>query len=93
MKRKRIETGKRATFWLPVIGLGLPFVLILLPTLLIARSPLGFLGISAAIWCLFACAPLTSLCLALCWIFVDRKKMEGDSGGPDPGGKEQLLRR
>jgi hypothetical protein len=49
-----------------LIGLLLPLALVLGSILLIPASAGHFLGISFKSWCLFACAPATSLLLALC---------------------------
>lgn len=46
-----------------LVGLIVPFVTVLGVVLLVPASAGQFLGISATSWCLFACAPLTSLCL------------------------------
>jgi len=49
-----------------LLGLGVPLVLLVGLTLAPPWTHLRFLGISGAIWCLFACAPITSLCLLAC---------------------------
>jgi hypothetical protein len=48
------------------IGLALPLALVLGSILLIPASAGHLLGISIRSWCLFACAPVTSLLLAVC---------------------------
>jgi uncharacterized membrane protein YhdT len=37
-----------------------------------------WLGIDLRIWCLFACAPVTSVCLALCYRFTAGSPAEDD---------------
>lgn len=49
-----------------LIGLAVPLALALGSILLIPASAGHFLGISIKSWCLFACAPATSLLLAFC---------------------------
>jgi len=53
--------------WPVAAGLLLPAALILAAALLVPAHWPRFLGISAASWCLFACAPITSALLALCY--------------------------
>ena len=51
--------------WRIAIGLGVPFTAILLAARVVPDGA-GPFGISMRSWSLFACAPLTSLCLWLC---------------------------
>lgn len=53
--------------WTVLVGLILPLVLVITCGLAIPADAGRFLGISLATWCLFACAPVVSLCLTLCW--------------------------
>lgn len=53
--------------WPLLVGLLVPLALVLLSGLVVSADAGRFLGISLASWCLFACAPLASLCLAICW--------------------------
>ncbi|MCJ2184244.1 hypothetical protein MTR62_16325 [Novosphingobium sp. 1949] len=53
--------------WAYLVGLALPLGLIAAAALLVPADAGRLLGISLASWCLFACAPVTSACLALCW--------------------------
>jgi len=53
--------------WSVLVGLGMPVVLVVMSALVVPAGAGRFLGISASSWCLFACAPLTTLALALCW--------------------------
>ncbi len=59
--------ARRTPLWAYLVGLALPFTLIVVCALAIPGEGARFLGISLRSWCLFACAPLTSACLALCW--------------------------
>jgi hypothetical protein len=53
--------------WISIAtGYCLPLALILGSILLIPASAGHFLGISFRSWCLFACAPMTSVLLAIC---------------------------
>ncbi|MCJ1960442.1 hypothetical protein [Novosphingobium mangrovi (ex Hu et al. 2023)] len=56
-------------WWPPLLGIALPLALVLASALLVPASAGRFLGISWSSWCLFACAPLTSLCLLICYRF------------------------
>lgn len=59
------------------LALGLPAALVLLAVVAVPADAPGWLGIGARIWALFACAPLTSLCLAACWR-LDREQAGDD---------------
>jgi hypothetical protein len=48
------------------IGLLLPAALVMGAILLVPPSAGHLLGISVRSWCLFACAPITTLLLGLC---------------------------
>ena len=49
------------------------------------RLPIAFWGVPLGIWWLFACIPLASFCLAICWFGHDRHRpdehIETDYGG------------
>ncbi len=54
------------------VGLGIP-LLAVVPTIpMLSGSPLVIWGLPIAVLWLFACIPLTSACLALCWFLHDR---------------------
>ena len=53
--------------WPVLVGLVLPLALILASALLVPDDAPRLLGISAANWCLFACAPITAALLGLCF--------------------------
>lgn len=55
--------------WPVLVGLAIPLLLVLLSGLAVPADAGRFLGISLSSWCLFACAPLVSLCLLICWRF------------------------
>lgn len=67
-----------------LVGLALPLALILLGALCVPASAGRLWGISAASWSLFACAPLTSLALALCWRWEEGTD-RSPSSAPAPG--------
>ncbi|KHL24582.1 hypothetical protein PK98_11400 [Croceibacterium mercuriale] len=52
--------------WPVLMGLVLPLALILASALLVPDDAPRLLGISLANWCLFACAPITAVLLAVC---------------------------
>lgn len=54
------------------IGIGIPFLSVIPTVPLLNRLPLAFWGVPLGIWWLFACIPLTSLCLSICWFGHDR---------------------
>ncbi|NHO18878.1 DUF3311 domain-containing protein [Acetobacter oeni] len=49
------------------MGLGLPFFAVLAPMPWLSSGPLTLGGFPAALVWLFACLPLTSLCMAVAW--------------------------
>ncbi|WP_121116123.1 hypothetical protein [Croceibacterium ferulae] len=53
--------------WPVLVGLVLPLALILASALLVPDDAPRLLGISLANWCLFACAPVTTALLAVCY--------------------------
>jgi hypothetical protein len=57
--------------WRPAVGLGVPFVSVLLSVPLLSSARTVY-GMPAAVAWLFACMPLTAICLALCWFLHDR---------------------
>lgn len=61
--------------WTLLVGLVLPLALVIVCKLAIPADAGRFLGVSLASWCLFACSPTVSLCLAVCWRY--------GSGGKD----------
>jgi len=54
------------------IGLVLPFLMVVPTVPLLGHLAIAPLGVPLALWWLFACIPLTSLCLAICWFAHDR---------------------
>lgn len=61
------------------IGLGLivPLALVLLAAMAIPAQAGHWMGIELRIWGLFACAPITSGCLALCYRFSGHSRKPG----------------
>jgi hypothetical protein len=58
------------------IGLGIP-VLAIVPTIpLLSHLHIAWFGIDIRVWWLFLCMPLTSLCLACCWLKYDRHQAD-----------------
>jgi hypothetical protein len=55
-----------------VIGLVVPFLSVIPTVPLLGRLHLSLLGVPLALAWLFACIPLTSVCLAICWFAHDR---------------------
>ncbi|MEC4590978.1 MULTISPECIES: hypothetical protein [Nitrospirillum] len=69
MAEKRTEDGLGRDMprsGLALLALGLPVTLLFGLTLWAPFASVTFLGIRGSIWCLFACAPATSLCLLAC---------------------------
>jgi hypothetical protein len=58
------------------IGIGIPFLSVIPTVPLLNRLPIAFWGIPLGIWWLFACIPLASLCLSICWFGHDRHQPE-----------------
>jgi hypothetical protein len=58
------------------IGIGIPFLSVIPTVPLLNRLPIAFWGIPLGIWWLFACIPLASLCLSICWFRHDRHQPE-----------------
>lgn len=67
------------------IGIGIPFLSVIPTVPLLNRLPVAFWGVPLGIWWLFACIPLASFCLAICWFGHDRHRrdehIETDYGG------------
>ena len=71
--------------WPLLVGLVLPLALILGSAILLADAKGQLLGISLANWCLFACAPITSVCLTVCYRFGTSASERNDTAaGSDP---------
>jgi hypothetical protein len=70
------------------IGLAVPFLSVIPTVPLLARLPIAPFGVPLALLWLFACIPLTSVCLAILWITDDRHLPDEeivahyDDGGP-----------
>jgi hypothetical protein len=67
------------------IGIGIPFLSVIPTVPLLNRLPLAFWGVPLGIWWLFACIPLASICLSICWFGHDRhqpdEQIEADYDG------------
>jgi hypothetical protein len=57
--------------WRIIIGLVVPALLVV-PAPLLGHLALAPFGVPFALWWLFGCIPLASLCLAICWFAHDR---------------------
>lgn len=60
------------------VGLVLPVVAVLAPLPWLSSSTLVIGGIPAALIWLFACLPLTSLCMAIAWKLEKRDQQDRD---------------
>lgn len=54
------------------IGIAVPFLSVVPTVPLLGRLDLVLFGLPLALLWLFACIPLASLCLAICWFAHDR---------------------
>ncbi len=81
--RQRGATTPAPPRWAIALGLLLPLALVLLSALAVPADAGRWLGIDLRIWCLFACAPVTSLCLALCYRFTAGSPEEDDRPAED----------
>jgi hypothetical protein len=54
------------------IGIAVPFLSVVPTVSLLGHLPITVLGVPLALIWLFACIPLASLCLAICWFAHDR---------------------
>jgi len=54
------------------IGIAVLFLSVIPTVPLLGRLDITILGVPLALLWLFACIPLTSLCLAICWFGHDR---------------------
>lgn len=59
-----------------LIGLVVPFLAVIPTVPLLNRLPGTLLGLPLGLAWLFACIPLTTLCLAICWFVFDRNRPE-----------------
>jgi hypothetical protein len=55
-----------------LIGIAVPFLSVIPTVPLLYRLPVTILGVPLGLIWLFACIPLASLCLAICWFRHDR---------------------
>ena len=62
------------------IGVAVPFLSVIPTVPLLGHLSITVLGVPLALVWLFACIPLTSACLAICWFAHDRH-MQDDTGG------------
>ncbi|KAB8125299.1 DUF3311 domain-containing protein [Komagataeibacter medellinensis] len=60
------------------MGLVLPFLAVLGPLPWLSSSHLAIAGIPAALAWLFACLPLTSLCMAVAWKMEKSDRQDKD---------------
>ncbi|BAK83876.1 DUF3311 domain-containing protein [Komagataeibacter medellinensis] len=60
------------------VGLVLPFLAVLGPLPWLSSSHLAIAGIPAALAWLFACLPLTSLCMAVAWKMEKSDRQDKD---------------
>lgn len=58
------------------IGIAIPFLSVIPTVPLLNRLPIDLWGVPVGLLWLFACIPLTSLCLAICWFGHDRHRPE-----------------
>ncbi|HKD23940.1 MAG TPA: DUF3311 domain-containing protein [Rhizomicrobium sp.] len=56
------------------IGIAVPFLSVIPTVPLLGRLDIAPFGVPLALLWLFACIPLTSLCLAICWFGHDRRQ-------------------
>ena len=54
------------------IGIVIPFLSVIPTVPLLGRLPITVFGVPLALVWLFACIPLASVCLAVCWFGHDR---------------------
>ncbi|HTW35309.1 MAG TPA: DUF3311 domain-containing protein [Rhizomicrobium sp.] len=54
------------------IGLVVPFLMVVPTVPLLGHLHVAPFGVPLALWWLFGCIPLASLCLAICWFAHDR---------------------
>ena len=57
-----------------IIGFAVPFLSVIPTVPLLGHLDIAPYGVPLALWWLFACIPLTSLCLAVCWFAHDRRQ-------------------
>jgi hypothetical protein len=69
------------------IGLVVPFLAVVPTVPLLGYLAIAPYGVPLALWWLFGCIPLTSLCLAICWFGHDRHQpdelIEADYDGSE----------
>lgn len=58
-----------------MVGLGVPMLAIVGMEPVLARAPWFYWGLPCQVWWMFACIPLTSLCLFVAW-----RMQNGDEG-------------
>ena len=69
-----------------LIGIAVPFLSVIPTVPLLGTLQITVFGVPLALLWLFACIPITSLCLAICWFGYDRHRpnpefgLECDSG-------------
>jgi hypothetical protein len=70
------------------IGIAIPFLSVIPTVPLLYRLPVSVFGVPLGLVWLFACIPLASLCLAICWFRHDRyrpdEEIESDYGQGRP---------
>jgi hypothetical protein len=60
------------------IGIAVPFLSVIPTVPLLYRLPIVIFGVPLGLAWLFACIPLASLCLAICWYGHDRHLPDED---------------
>ena len=73
MRQSRLSPFARYT-----IGIVVPFLSVIPTVPLLNRLSIAPLGVPLGLLWLFACIPLASLCLAICWFGHDRHRAEAD---------------
>ena len=70
------------------IGIGIPFLSVIPTVPLLSHLDIAPYGVPLALWWLFGCIPLASLCLAICWFAHDRHQpdefIEADYDAGEP---------
>ena len=62
------------------IGIAVPFLSVIPTVPILGHLQISFYGVPLALIWLFACIPLASLCLAICWFGHDRKRDDEEFG-------------
>lgn len=68
------------SLWSLAIGLGIPAIAIVIVPPLISNAQVSVLGIPLLFFWMFACFPLTTICLAISWYGFDRRHYAAREG-------------